>query len=160
MAATTMRSISSITNQIPLDCPEIIFASGDDFYWESTVNTIHHPPISTKEQLYLLLHEIGHANLGHSNYSSGAELLRMERDAWNYATNQLAAKYELDIDALSELAEVALDSYRDWLHRRSTCPECGAVGAEGSKDTFNCLVCHQSWRANEARSCQLRRYQK
>ena len=160
MAATTMQSISLTTKQLIVDHPSINFVIGDVFRWSSESQTITHPAIDSIEHLYQLLHEVGHAQLDHKDYNSGAELLRMERDAWTYATSVLASRYQIPDSELRQSADNALDSYQDWLYQRSLCPSCGAVGIEKSKNNFHCLVCSQSWKANDARSCRLRRYKK
>ena len=79
----------------------------------------------------------------------------MERAAWDKAL-ELAKTVNVDID--EELIETSLDTYRDWLHDRSTCPSCNATGIEASKQQYECISCHTTWRVNEARDCSLRRY--
>ena len=160
MAATTMQSTSSTAKQLIADHPSINFVIGAVFRWSSESQTITHPAIDSIEQLYQLLHEVGHAQLNHKDYSSGAELLRMERDAWAYATSVLASNYQIPDSELHQSADNALESYQDWLHQRSLCPSCSAVGIEKTKNNFHCIACRQSWKANDARSCQLRRYKK
>lgn len=155
-----MQSINSIVNQITSDCSDVRFSTGEDFYWRSEGSTVYHPPILSTEDLLLLLHEIGHAKLGHTSYSSDVHLLDMEREAWQYALSTLVPTYGVSQDVALEASEDALDSYREWLHRRSTCPSCHAIGLESTKSTYRCLACNQEWRVNEARSCQLRRYKK
>jgi DnaJ-class molecular chaperone len=51
-----------------------------------------------------------------------------------------------------------MNSYRDWLHARSTCPVCQATGMETKKSIYTCPACRHQWRVNEARICSLRRY--
>ena len=79
----------------------------------------------------------------------------MERQAWDKAID-LADTYDAHID--DSIIETTLDSYRDWLHARSTCPTCSATGLQVKNRTYNCPVCHGQWRVNEARICALRRY--
>lgn len=80
----------------------------------------------------------------------------MERDAWNRAKTQLGPQYAVDIK--DSAIEQALDSYRDWLHARSTCPNCTATGFQTKKQHYSCLACGEKWRVNEARLCGLKRY--
>lgn len=80
----------------------------------------------------------------------------MERDAWQYAKDTLGQTYDQAI--LDDTVEDALDSYRDWLHARSTCPACQATGIQTKKEEYKCLACRTKWRVNEARICALRRY--
>lgn len=153
-----MPKISSTLKKIISDHPNLIFSQGDDFYWRPEDNTIYHPEITDEIGLCLLLHEVGHALLEHEQYSNDIELVDMERQAWQYATSNLAPNYRLDENLINDLAEESLDSYRDWLHKRSTCPNCSAVGIGSAKNQYRCLVCGQIWHVNEARTCELRRY--
>jgi len=103
----------------------------------------------------LLLHELAHALLNHIDYSRDIELLVMERQAWDKA-KELATKYDLEIE--DEFIQSNLDTYRDWLHSRSTCPKCNANGLQIKSSLYHCLACNNKWRVNEARTCALRRY--
>lgn len=158
MAVTTTQKINSVYRQIAQDFPSIQFVNGSDFFWSSDIHSITHPAIDSLEDLYHLLHEIGHARLGHSHYPSDADLVNMEYSAWEYAVNTLSPLYNLGLNIEDEVVTSALDSYRQWLHNRSVCPNCQAIGVQESTDNYLCLVCRQKWRVNEARSCQLRRY--
>lgn len=160
MAATIMQEISSVFSQVTSDCSDLNFAPGDSFYWRPEDNTVYHPEITNSSDLYLLLHEIGHARSAHTGYDSSIHLLDMEREAWDHTISVLVPTYGLSIDDAKEISEDALDSYRDWIHKRSTCPTCNAIGIEVSKNRYKCLICDQQWQANEARNCQLRRYKK
>ena len=79
----------------------------------------------------------------------------MERAAWQEAV-KTAARFSVAIDA--ELVENDLDTYRDWLHARSQCPHCQAAGLQSSANKYFCLACGRSWRVNQAKLCQLRRW--
>jgi len=79
----------------------------------------------------------------------------MERDAWTKARD-IAASLDLSID--EEIATAHLDTYRDWLHARSTCPKCGETGLETDTHIYSCLSCGARWRVNDARRHALRRY--
>jgi hypothetical protein len=82
-------------------------------------------------------------------------LVKMERDAWHQAVI-LGQKYNINITI--DNAEDSLDTYRDWLHSRSTCPFCRATGIEVKKHLYTCLACNVKWNVNDARICALRRY--
>lgn len=159
MAVISMQKITSIVSQITTDNQGIQFRSGE-FKWSPTKKTIYHPEIENLHDLFQLLHELSHAKLGHKEYKSDATLIDMERDAWQYAVDTLAPKYQLQLTMDDDIVQDSLDSYRDWLNSRSTCPHCGAVGLQSGKQSYRCLVCHGSWRVNDARSCQLKRYKK
>jgi len=160
MVATSTLKINSILERIFADFSQFTFEIDEDFHWSSSARTIYYPPIDTSDDLAFLLHEISHAILKHEDYPNDTNLLEMERQAWDYMIKNLAPKYGLDISIQDELVQDSLDSYRYWLHRRSTCPNCGAIGVEQAKCDYFCLSCQQKWSTNEARTCQLRRHKK
>ena len=102
-----------------------------------------------------LLHELGHALLGHKQYSRDIELLTFERDAWSMAIQELGPRYNIALNQND--AEDALDTYREWLHNRSICPSCNLNGIQDSMNTYRCIQCQQRWSVNDARICQLKR---
>ncbi len=102
-----------------------------------------------------MLHELGHALLGHTSYKRDIELIVMEREAWEQARS-IGNRFGHPVT--DEIIEDALDTYRDWLHRRSLCPNCAMTGIQTDNYTYHCPTCTQSWRVNEARTCQLKRY--
>ena len=79
----------------------------------------------------------------------------MEREAWDEVI-KLAEKYNVSIDPKN--IQLTLDTYRDWLHKRSTCPKCQANGVQDGAKSYQCVACSHKWRVNEARICALRRY--
>lgn len=85
-----------------------------------------------------LLHEVGHALAGHRNFRTDPERLKMEREAWEWA-RRLAATYNIRYD--EEFVEGALDTYRDWLHQRSACPECGLTRYQTQDGRWHCPGC-------------------
>lgn len=139
------------------DFPDINFEQGDDFSWSPSRQTITHPELHSAQDFCQLLHEIGHAKLKHKKYSRDIALIDMERSAWEYAV-KLAPQYNINLAMTDDIVQDALDTYREWLHVRSVCPECGAVGLQSSTDRYSCIHCQSQWRVNEARTCQLRRY--
>lgn len=150
-----MPEISLLIQKLSSQYPDILFLPGDRFAWSPADNTIYYETVSTDASVFLLLHELGHALLGHRGYRDDIELLRIERDAWERA---ITIGRQFDIDINEAEIEEHLDSYREWLHARSTCPTCGSSGLQKKQDTYWCLACSASWRVNDARSCQLKRY--
>lgn len=128
--------------------------TGELFSWSHTACAITYNPTTENAEAYLL-HEFGHALLQHQGYTRDIELLKIERAAWDEAVKQARI---FGVRISEELIETALDTYRDWLHDRSTCPTCGATGIETDKQLYTCIACRVSWRVNEARDCSLRRY--
>ena len=147
-----MSSISPLLSKLTADFPSISFKTGDDCHWSSSLRTIFYTPDCDEAEL---LHELAHALLGHSSYNRDIELLMIEREAWEYAKVHLAPTYEQRI--LDNMIETALDTYRDWLHARSTCPNCDTTGIQTRSHEYTCPVCHSCWKVNEARTCALRR---
>lgn len=152
--------LQNIFKTIKSDFPDITFLEGDIFAWSPHNSTITYQKITSQDQLLRLLHEIAHAQLGHHQYNRDIELIEMETGAWHYAVNSLAPRYKITVDINDEQIQADLDSYRDWLHKRSTCPKCSAVGIQSDQYEYRCLNCQAIWRVNEARSCQLKRYKK
>ncbi len=102
-------------------------------------NTVFDTLNSEQNSYYLqLLHEVGHAVLGHRDFGGDLERVRMERAAWEQA-RQLCAKYDVYYDA--DFVESELDTYRDWLHQRSVCKSCGQTRYQAEDRTYHCPFC-------------------
>lgn len=144
---------TGFVKQLSIDHPSIHIQEGNDFLWIAKDNTVKYNPEG--DPVYLL-HEMGHALLGHTNYSRDIELLAIERAAWTYAQEKLSDIYDIPID--QRTVEEALDTYREWLHARSTCPVCGLNGLQTKKLAYRCVSCNTTWSVNESKGCQLRRY--
>lgn len=160
MAATIMESIIYLVSQLtssPATTPDgqiISLRKGDDFHWDPNRLCIFYN-LSDQHAARLLLHELGHATLGHSTYSRDIELIALERAAWDKAL-ALASNYGVAISP--DVVEDHLDTYRDWLHSRSLCPKCMFTGLQTGRTSYSCPACHSAWRVNQARTCGLRRY--
>lgn len=154
MVATTTQSITSLINKLATDYPAFQFKSGTDFQWEPATKTVFYDPKSSDAAS--LLHELAHAILEHGTFKKDIELIEIERDAWMHAKEHLASQY--DIVITEDAVEEALDTYRDWLHARSTCPDCHATGVQIKQEHYSCIVCSTIWRVNDGRMCALRRY--
>lgn len=160
MVATTMEKITSLVKKLKNSAAReprlntLTLQTGELFSWNHTACAITYNPSAEHTDAYLL-HEYSHALLQHKEYAYDIELLKMEREAWDKAIN-LADTFNVEI--LNDTIEDALDTYRDWLHERSTCPNCSATGIESRKQAYDCVACHTQWHVNEARDCSLRRY--
>ena len=154
MDAIIMPSITSLVTRLQADFPALTFTSGKEFRWSPQDQVIYYTVGSSDSSA--LLHELAHALLQHNSYAKDIQLIEIERDAWDYAKHNLAGRYQVTID--EAIVQEALDTYRDWLHARSTCPECQATGLQSKAYHYKCLACHTQWRVNEARVCALRRY--
>ena len=150
-----MPSTCSLIKKLSADYPSITFKEADDYLWSPSEKTVYYVNDSADDDCTYLLHELSHGLLNHTDYDRDVELIRMERAAWDKAL-ELAKNYQLTID--EELVESTLDSYREWLHARSTCPACRATGLQTKKRIYSCPACGHKWRVNEARVCALRRF--
>jgi len=135
--------------------PEFTFVKATDFRWMPGKKTIEYAPDDPHAAEHLL-HEVAHAKLDHASYERDVELITLERDAWHYAQTVLAPTFAITID--DSLVEDDLDTYRDWLHARSTCPHCQATGIQTGSKTYTCVVCRTKWQVNAAIHCGLKRY--
>lgn len=132
---------------------DVSFTKSSHFRWSPEENTVFYNP-SSKTVILSLLHEVGHMLCGHSTYSSDIGLLRMEVAAWQSA-RELAEKYSIDID--EEHIEKCLDSYREWMYRRSSCPLCTQAGIEKQTGVYSCINCYKKWRVTTAKFCRVYR---
>lgn len=151
MAATPL-----LIDKLIQDFPDIHFAPGEAFSWSPDTSTVFYAEVQP-ETAPLLIHELAHGVLGHHTYSRDVELLALESDAWEKA-KLIARTYDISID--EDEVQDSLDTYREWMHARSTCPNCEATGYQTGPKSYQCIACSHSWRVNEARTCQLRRYSK
>jgi hypothetical protein len=153
MVVTIMASTPSLLDNLHRDFPDIRFTPGDSFRWSPEEHAVYY---ADTDDTASLIHEVAHATLKHAAYTRDIDLIKMERDAWEYAVTTLSVRYGLEIT--DDTVQDALDTYRGWLHSRSTCPKCQATGVQTGARTYTCLACKAAWRVNEARSCMLRRY--
>lgn len=151
-----MAKTNSLVTKLTADFPELRFASGDDFFWSPATKNVHYGALDTHRDQLTLLHEVGHALLGHNSFARDIDLVKLERDAWEHVRTELAPRYELTAD--DDTIEDAIDTYREWLHARSTCPQCSQTGIQADQLAYHCLACGTDWRVNEARRCGLKRY--
>jgi len=149
-----MPSTRSLLPKLEKDYSQLLFIPSDRFSWSPTKQTIFYDQSDTSNTS-LLLHELAHGLLGHHDYSKDIELVAMESEAWDKAL-ELADTYGIKIK--DDTVQDNLDTYREWLHARSTCPRCDATGYQSGKNTYTCVACAHEWRVNEARLCALRRY--
>ncbi len=140
---TPMTNVPSI-QQIADDYPQFNFRSADIFYWSPKNGCVCYieDQLFDLDGIFQLLHELGHALLGHRYFNSSIHLLKIEAEAWQKATI-VAKNYDLVIP--QNTIESSLDSYRDWLHRRSVCPECESISVESDTNHYHCFTCGQDW---------------
>lgn len=133
--------------------PSVKLEQGDAFYWSPSKQIITYNKVGVDEETgkWALLHEASHAILKHSNYGSDLGLLKLEVSAWEHA-KKLAGDLDIHID--ENHIQDCLDTYRDWLHRRSTCPNCQVVCIQQSPTTYRCHNCLTTWTVSASRFCR------
>ena len=138
MDATSMPSLSSLLAKLRADYPELHFEPGprDTFHPPHTI--IYAPDCAP----LTLLHELGHYRLAQRDFHSDIELLQIEALAWEQA-KQLCDLYHVTWD--EDFAQSRLDSYRDYLHFASLCPNCQVNGYQDNSGHYRCPLCHKRW---------------
>jgi hypothetical protein len=145
--------MKTLLDRLQTDHPELTFVEGESFYWSPKDKSVTYMHISTLPEVasWSLLHEVSHGILGHKDYSSDFELVQLEVAAWQHA-RVIAKDYGIKINP--EHIQDCLDTYRDWLHRRSTCPACGTVSLQQDSRTYKCINCSTIWNVSHSRFCR------
>lgn len=127
--------------------PGLQFIQSSRFVWSPGHRAVYYSDEDATQECnqLALLHEIGHAELGHTTYHSDIHLLGMEVDAWKYARTQ-ASVFNISID--EDHIDGCLESYRIWLHKRSICPRCQFHGIQTSPTRYRCFMCRRGWRVS------------
>ncbi len=171
-------AVDSVLTKLQQSYPHISFQEGKTFYWSPSDQTVYYKNDDKSVQgMWALLHEVGHGLLGHSKYYSDFELVRMEMEAWEKAKEihgnmengirnkgepqvEIESPYSISpisysLPAISEEhIQDCLDSYRDWLHKRSLCPDCSLSGIQTDARTYTCIFCHKKWHVTAERFCR------
>lgn len=142
------RDMEELLKLLCRDYPGLRFEPSTRCYWSPQHNTVFYDNDEHTSKAWGLLHELGHALLGHSDYCNDLDLLQKEILAWEEAKS-LGKKYGVIID--DSYIEDCLDTYRDWLHKRSTCPQCGIKALANSEYSYSCFNCGATWRVSPAR---------
>ncbi len=136
---------------LQLAYPEVTFVNGNQFSWSAQTKTITYKQTNNISDAWSLLHEVGHAILEHSDFETDIGLLLKESAAWEVA-QQLAIERKTVMP--QDYIDDCLDSYRDWLNKRSTCPHCGSQGLQTSIGIYTCINCNQLWYVTQNRLCR------
>ena len=139
--------------------PNIKFEAGENFYWSPKNKIVFYKTDAEEPKLakWALLHEIGHALLNHNSYTTDFSLLRMEAEAWQVA-KQIGTK--LNISIPDNHIQDCLDSYRDWIYKRSICPKCNTKSFQHQIHCYRCYNCHSTWKVTASRFCRVYRLSK
>jgi hypothetical protein len=151
--------MKTIIAKLRAEFPELAFTPGTQFYWSPETGEISYESNAKgRRAVWSLLHETGHALLGHRSYEADFELLRLEIAAWERAKG-LARDLGLTIS--EDHIQNSLDTYRDWLHKRSICPACGTrCLQQGDFAHYRCFNCHTVWKVSASRFCRAYRRSK
>ena len=145
--------MNQIIKEVSSSYPELKIQSGDSFYWspESKLIVYNKQMVNKDIGLWAFFHEVAHAKLNHNSYSSDLGLLKLEVEAWDEA-KKIAIEYGLKID--EDHIQDCLDTYRDWLYRRSTCPTCEIVCLQITPTSYRCHNCSTVWSVSASRFCR------
>ena len=146
--------MDNLIARLRLTYPELTFSPSDSFYWSPENKEIFYLQSAKDDEIdkWSLLHEVGHALLDHANYDYDFMLLRLEVDAWEKG-QEVASKLDMVID--KDHIQDCLDTYRDWIFKRSVCPKCSNKSYQ-QKDFrhYRCFNCHMCWRVTPSRFCR------
>ena len=145
--------MDKLLNKLQKTYPKLTFEPSQTFYWSPRIHKIFFKPFKNNDQVavWSLLHEVGHALLKHQAYETDFELLGMELAAWTKA-EELAKDYGYAID--SDHIQDCLDTYREWLYQRSTCPTCLNCSLQADSRTYQCFNCSTVWHVSSSRMCR------
>ena len=143
--------MENLVRKLKQDHPGLVFSLGNSLCWSPGRGQISYPTEGGAHAIEGLLHEMGHARLGHKAYRSDLELLHKEVEAWQEAL-RLARTYRVTID--QNHMQDCLDTYRDWLYKRSMCPMCTNTGLQESEQRYACLNCKHAWQVTASRLCR------
>ena len=126
------------------------FISSNRFKWhpEKSIYFDKNPDIPFEYFALQTLHELGHALEGHKDYKTDVKRLKMESEAWERARELLkthktwTTRYKITYD--EDFAEDNLDTYRDWLHKKSKCKICGLTRYQKKNGKWFCPKCNFS----------------
>lgn len=149
--ASSLKIENGLLNSLQRLLPGIAFQKGEAFSWSPAHATVTYCSTPGSKALWALLHETGHAILDHKAYRDDIDLLQKEVAAWQKA-KELAQENDIAIN--ENHIQDCLDTYRDWLHQRSTCPRCGTVSLQVSSCEYLCHNCNAAWQVSTSRMCR------
>ncbi len=146
-SANSVSSDTAFLNSLISSYPSFSFRPGKTFKFRPKKTIYYIPPEtfnasplkSPLETFPLLLcHELAHALLGHFSYRTDLERLKIEVSAWE-ETKSLCKKFKIPFS--EELATLELDTYRNWLDKKSRCKTCGTTRFETPDGKYLCPRC-------------------
>ncbi|MDB5169537.1 MAG: hypothetical protein JWO41_893 [Candidatus Saccharibacteria bacterium] len=145
--------MDTLIDQLSSRFPGLKFTPGTQFCWSPETREIFYKTAARgKRASWSLLHETGHALLDHKSYHADFELLKLEVAAWERARS-LALELGVSID--EDHIQDCLDTYRDWLYKRSVCPSCSTKSIQQNDYAhYRCFNCRTTWRVTASRFCR------
>lgn len=143
--------MEKLIKKLRADHPTLVFRQGLAHCWSPEYGQILYENTDRAHNMEGLLHELGHARLQHKGYLSDLELLQKEVDAWEEAL-RLAELYGVNFS--KDHMQDCLDTYRDWVYKRSTCPQCLSTGLQRDERHYHCINCSHTWSVTTARFCR------
>jgi hypothetical protein len=145
--------MDTLLTKLRQDFAQLDFQAGSIFSWSPQEQIIRYKEVVDDQRMavWSLLHELGHALLGHTDFLSDFDLVQMEAAAWDKALS-LAHHYGYKID--NDHIQDCLDTYRDWLHQRSVCPICATISLQHDATTYSCYNCNATWHVARTRHCR------
>jgi len=140
--------MDKLVKLLAADFPQFTFCKSDVLYWSPRTKEIFYKAGGERSGL---LHELGHGLLGHQAFQTDFELMQMEVAAWQRA-RELCATYDVPVN--ESYIQHCLDSYRDWLDRRSVCPTCSSHGLQSAQRLYMCANCQRSWHVSASVLCR------
>lgn len=144
------KSMEQLLDQLRASHPHISFVAGNTFVWSPETQEVFYKENARDDKaIWSLLHETGHALLNHTGYKADMELVLLEMAAWDKA-KVLAS--EVGVTISEDHVQDCLDTYRDWLHKRSICPSCTTKCLQQSDMRhYRCHNCHTTWKVTASR---------
>lgn len=157
-ASRKTADVNVLIERIATDHPDFTFVEDSRFSWHAGHKRVSFKKtaLNSEHGVWTVLHELGHALLNHTDYRYDIELLQMEAAAWARA-HELAAGYGVQIN--EDHVQDCLDTYRDWLHLRATCPACYGRSLQASVRSYHCHNCGSEWQVSRSRLCRPYRLQ-
>jgi hypothetical protein len=145
--------MEKLLSKLQIAHPKLLFEAGSVFYWSPAQQKVTYMTNAEDAEVatWSLLHEVGHALLEHQTYESDFQLLKLEVAAWEKAKD-LAQQYDKTINP--DHIQDCLDTYRDWLYQRSTCPTCTNCSLQTDSRTYQCFNCGTTWHVSQSKMCR------
>jgi hypothetical protein len=148
-----LSDMQEVTKALSTQFPHLSFRAGRGFYWSAPAGeVVYRKNAQGQRAIWSLLHETSHALLSHESYHNDFELIEMEVAAWERAKH---LANDLGLPAIDEgHLQDCLDTYRDWLHKRSVCPNCATKSLQATSQEYHCFNCGTQWRVTPSRFCR------